>query len=41
MNHRHLTDPHSLSLAAIDDIIDRGGVPIGLFYGIWRLVIPM
>lgn len=24
MNHRHLTDPHSLSLAAIDDIIDRG-----------------
>ena len=25
MNHRHLIDSHSLSLAAIDDIIGRGG----------------
>lgn len=25
MQHRHLTDPCSLSSAAIDDIIDRGG----------------
>jgi len=25
MNHRHLIDSDSLSLAAIDDLIDRGG----------------